>query len=130
MRTEAELTHHLTQVALDDYGMSRLRPHIATLAELLVEQMLHATRNGRAQAQPNTAPLLAELSSLIADTFSDEGVHECDDCGTVGLEDEMHDEGTTLRDRWVCDDCYRPSEEDPDRAYDAMVDMECEAVGA
>ena len=129
MRTEAELTHHLTQVALDDYGMSRLRPHIATLAELLVEQMLHAARNGRAQAQPNTAPLLAELASLIADTFSDEGVHECLECGTVGCLDEMH-ECRPYDDRWVCDDCYRPSEEDPDRAYDAMVDMECEAVGA
>ena len=38
MRTEAELTHHLTQVALDDYGLARLRPHIAKLAELLGEK--------------------------------------------------------------------------------------------
>jgi len=130
MRTRAELEAHLTELALDEYGQNRMRPHMLSLTQAIVAQMLEAAQNGRAATTVDTTPLLVALSQLVADTFSDEGVHECDDCGTVGLEDEMHDEGTTLRDRWVCDDCYRPSEEDPDRAYDAMVDMECEAVGA
>ena len=124
MRTEAELTHHLTQVALDDYGMSRLRPHIAKLAELLVEQMLHAARNGRAQAQPNTAPLLAELASLIADTFSDEGVHECLECGTVGCLDEMQQD----RDNglWYCENCLAGGLDE----CDAVRDRELEGAVA
>jgi len=125
MRDAAELTHYLTQMSLDDYGMARLRPHLTKLAELLVEQMLHATRNGRAQAQPNTAPLLAELSSLIADTFSDEGVHECWECGTVGCLDEMHASGP-FGDRWVCDDCLTGGRDE----CDAVRDRELEGAVA
>ncbi len=124
MRDAAELTHYLTQMSLDDYGLARLRPHIAKLAELLVEQMLHAARNGRAQAQPNTAPLLGELSSLIADTMCDAEVRTCWDCGTVGCGDEMQQD----RDNglWYCENCLTGGLDE----CDAVRDRELEGAVA
>ncbi|HOC44961.1 MAG TPA: hypothetical protein PKJ99_18280, partial [Thermoanaerobaculales bacterium] len=86
--------------------------------------MLHATRNGRAQAQPNTAPLLGELSSLIADTMCDAEVRTCWDCGTVGCGDEMQQD----RDNglWYCENCLTGGLDE----CDAVRDRELEGAVA
>jgi len=130
MRTERELIEHITEKATDQWAMSELRLQLKPIAKLLVTQTLHARRNGNAQSQPNTAPLLSRMAQIIADVFCDEGVHECWRCGTVGIEDEMHDHSDAYRDQWICDDCLQTPADDPDRAYDSMVDRECELTGS
>ena len=128
MRTEKELIEHLTAESVDQWALSELVHQLKPIAQHLVSQALHARQNGAAASQPNVAHLLSRMAQIVADVFCNEGVHECDECGVVGCEDEMHDHSTTYRDRWLCDDCQPIDWNDSDHAYDAMVDHELEAV--
>jgi len=126
MRTRAELEAHLTELAMDEYGQTLMRPTMLTLTQAIVAQMLDAAQLRWAASQIDTTQLLVALSQLVADTCSDEGVHECAECGCLGLEDEMHDHSTTYTDRWLCDDCLTGGLDE----CDAVRDRELEGVVA